>query len=372
MTRVAAASILACLAACGTPGIATQSLRYPDGRPQWEYEARDGVPHGRSRTWHANGTLKSQGSYVDGAKQGRFEFFNEDGDFAHQALFWKSVEVWRSTDRAAQPSEELLTGLATYSSMNPESAEEQSSSFSFRISKDPVPRSYFSSLDRTTGLDRVGLQLATSAVDDGRATRGDLFGNVAIARQWGVYGQLGQTMLAPAAGTALSGRRTLELGGTHRRTLGALGNLSGRLGVLFAISHDDMQGFLASSAGAYQRPTDAAVSVPSTVALRSGASVTREREHLVVQADAGVDWLVGGQATIDALVRANAAVGFGMRAGVISVELSNTMRVSDPALRVHALGLGGTFWFERMSLSGLFSLASAGTSALTFTVGYEL
>jgi len=149
--------------------------------------------------------------------------------------------------------------------------------------------------------------------------------------------------------------------------------LTVRAGILAPIGNDNDSGFIASSAGAFQRPTDAAASFPSSLALRTGASLTRARSHLVLQGDGGVDWLLGGEARpVDALLRANAGVGVGMRAAVLSLELSNTVRVSDPSRRIHALGIGGTFWLAGVWLTTCVSRTFAGQNAVTASVGYEL
>lgn len=57
---------------------------FPDGKPRFECEARragDGslVRHGKSKSWHANGKLAAEGSFVDGKETGAWTFHFESG-----------------------------------------------------------------------------------------------------------------------------------------------------------------------------------------------------------------------------------------------------------------------------------------------------
>lgn len=368
------------LAACGAAAKpSTQMFKYPDGGPHYEYQMLNGLPHGTGRVWHPNGELSSQGEYVNGVKHGEFTFYDDNGDFQHKALFWKNVEVWRSSVADDQPPKQLIDGLSAFSGTDaPRLGEnmptEETTSPAFKISRDP-PAPYFATLDRTTALNRVGLQFGFGAAEDmsfGSVTRLELFGNYRIS-QLGVYGQLSQTQFEAAPGMSLSGRRTLEAGGTYHHELANVGMLTARAGVLAPIGNDTTDGFIATSAGASQRPTDAATSFPATAAIRTGASLTRMGRSLVVQADGGVDWLLGGpNASLDALVRANGAIGYGIRSALASVELTNTVRVSEPTRRIHALGFAGTFWLNRMWVTAAWSATLDGATALTGALGYEL
>jgi hypothetical protein len=48
------------------------------------------------------------------------------------------------------------------------------------------------------------------------------------------------------------------------------------------------------------------------------------------------------------------------------------VRVSEPSRRLHAFGLGGTFWLNRMWVQTSLSLTVTGTTAITGALGYEL
>jgi hypothetical protein len=203
--------------------------------------------------------------------------------------------------------------------------------------------------------------------------RYDVYGNYRLpASPLGVYGQFSQSRL-DTSGMRLSGPHTLELGGTYHRGFIEGSTLSGRAGLLVPVSHDDSAGFLAGGAGTFQRVTDAAASFPSAVALRTGASITRSQTHVVLQGDAGIDWLLGGESSsVDALVRANAGIGVGVRSARLTHELANTMRVSDPSRQHHMIGRGGTVWLNSIWFTAFGSRSFDGNTAITGSVGYEL
>lgn len=379
MRRAALLFVLA-VAACGGRGTLsgreTHRVAYPNGYARFEFELRDGLPNGRGRTWYPTGALQSEGSYSDGARHGRFWFFTEDGAFDHQAMFFNNSEVWRSAEATDAPPSNWAAEL-------PDLAR-PAQRVATRVEAAPVPawavRSvlplpYFSNLDRTSALARGGMQLGvgdSADVSFGSVARFDAFANYRFSKL-GVYGQLTQTQLELPSGMWLNGRRSLELGGTYLHTLRRIGDLSTRVGILVPTGNDDLDGFLASSAGAALRPSDAAASIPSSVALRTGSSFTRIRERVVLQADLGVDWLFGSDARgFDALLRANAGVGFGTRTAIVSFELDNTVSLSDATRRLHSLGLGGTVTFAQFWLSACASITPTGATALNTSVGHDL
>lgn len=358
------------VSACGGATPSIQRVEYPDGKPHWEYATRAGVPHGQARVWHENGNLKTEGEYRDGVKHGRFRFFAASGAFDYQVLFFQNVEVWRSADVAADPPPELIKGLVALAGPDPRPAP------ATRFSPVPVPAPYFASMDRTTSLQRVGAQAGFGGGGNlpfGSVRRVDVFGNYKFS-SFGAYGQFSQAFVESTPGMSISGKQTLELGGTYHHPV--RGNeLSSRLGVLFPVSGDDVDGFVAGTAGAFQRPTDAATSFPATVGVRTGASLTRASDHFVLQADGGIDWLLGGgenAAALDPLLRANFGVGFGARATLFTVEISNTIRLSEPSNRIHAFAFGGTIWYRQLWLTPSLSLTFEGHAAITASVGYEL
>ena len=374
------ALLLCALAACGGGGIMsgrdTNRVAYPNGFARFEFELRDGLPNGRGRAWYPNGKLQSEGSYSDGARNGRFWFFTEDGAFDHQAMFFNNSEVWRSAVATEEPPADWGTQLPDLARPEPRVAT--------RVEPVPIPawamrsrkpRAYFSNLDRTSSLARGGVQLGVGdagMLDFGSVARFDAFGHFRFSKL-GVYAQHSQTQLQLPNGMWLSGRRSLELGGTYLRTLSWIGDLSTRVGFLVPTGHDNSEGFVASSAGAAQRPTDAAGSIPSSVALRTGSSFTRITERMVVQVDLGIDWLFGSDDHgFDAMVRANGGVGFGSRTAIVTFELDNSVRLSDTSQRLHSIGMGGTVSYASFWLSACVSLAQTGHTSFSTSVGHDL
>lgn len=319
--------------------------------------------------------LASEGRYVRGAKHGLFRYYDVYGKLDRQVLYRIDAEIWTATGPGATPPPELAAAVSREADQH--TGADPATGFGLRalIHRDPVPRPYFTSLDRTTSLTRFGLQLGlgggSDEVDFGESRRAEVFGNYRVA-SYGVYAQLTGSMLELDSGNPVDGRRTLEVGGTHNRRALA-GTLTPRLGLLVPVGADDVDGFLSAATSSFQRPTDAAGATTSTLAVRSGASWTRSIRRLAFQADAGFDWLAGGAGVpFDALARVNAGVGFGSRNAMLSLELSNTVRLSDPSERIHALGLGGTIWIGRVWLTTFASRGSESQSAITGAVGYGL
>lgn len=372
-----AAALLLVIAACGAGERSVRRVAYPDGSPHFEYEIRNGVPDGVGRTWYEDGGLRSEGMYAGGAKHGRFSFFTESRRFDYQAVYENDVEVWRSSDPLVVPPDELLERVAGTARTSPRRADRvtPSNAVPLAFSRDLVPEPYFTQLDRTSSLTRAGVQLGvgnSGSRSFGSANRLEAFGNWRRGT-FGLYGQLGETILKVEPGMLLVGRQTLEVGGTYHRALPEIGQLTTHAGLLLPVGHDDESGHLASTAGSFSRPADAASSFPSSTALRTGATITRSARRFVAQGDVGLDLLFGGEErSVDALVRANAGVGFGMRAAMVTLELANTIRVSDPGMRIHTVGVGGTFWIVRMWISACVSVTAEGNAAFVTTVGYGL
>lgn len=374
-------ALLVCaLAGCGGSGIMsgrdTNRVAYPNGFARFEFELRDGLPNGRGRAWHPNGKLQSEGSYSDGARNGRFWFFTEEGAFDHQAMFFNNSEVWRSEVATEDPPSNWGDELPALA--RPEQR------VATRVEPAPIPvwamrsrepQAYFSNLDRTSSLSRAGVQLGVGdagMLDFGSVARFDAFGHYRFSKL-GVYAQHSQTQLQLPNGMWLSGRRSLEVGGTYLRKLARIGDLSTRVGLLVPTGHDNSDGFLASSAGAAQRPSDAAGSIPSSIALRTGSSLTRISERMVLQVDLGIDWVFGSNDHgFDAMVRANGGVGFGSRTAIVTFELDNSVRLSDTAQRLHSIGIGGTVSVAQFWLSACVSLAQTGHTSISTSVGHDL
>lgn len=364
MTRIGVLSITL-VAACATAR-GPKRTDYPDGTYE-EYTLVDGKRQGKTRLWHSNGRLASEGNYAAGKREGTFVYFTENGDFAYQALFLRDEEVWRSSDRDARPDVRKLT------------LERQETAEHTPIPTRALPVPWFVSVDRTTSLDRAGMQLGfgqAAGLPFGSAKRFDLFGTFSLG-ELGAYGQFSQTSLTSmeelSLDRTLSGRRTLEGGATYHLPFHRFGDYRARAGLLVPVSNDDNEGFLAASAGAFQRPADAAASVPSTVALRTSTSLVHTTKRFVLQGDGGLDWLLGGEPRpVDVLARANLGLGFGSRTAILSVELSNTVSLTDLDRRLHSVGFGGGASIAGMWLSGLLSYCVSGGTAFTTAVGYEL
>jgi hypothetical protein len=366
------------LAGCGAasfgPRSAIDRVAYPNGKARFEFELRGGFPNGRGRAWYPNGKLASDGAYVDGARHGRFWLYNEDGTFASQAFYVDNEEVWRSTDEHEQPPVEWSKGVvlparpaasdATLVEAGPDTSWEASRT---------APRPYFSTLDRTTAPARAGAQLGVSDTKDfdfGAATRLDLFGHYRIGR-YGVFAQLSETLLAVPNGMSLAGRRMAIVAGTYHYAIGPA-TVSANGGIIAPLGNTDAAGSVASYAGAQQRPADAAFAIPAPFGVRSGASLTASRGHFLVQADAGIDWLLGAdQHRFDALGRANVGVGFGTRSTMLTAELDNALSLSGQQ-RLHALAFGGTVLYSTVWISASLVFSYDGTTSFLGSVGRDL
>jgi hypothetical protein len=170
----------------------------------------------------------------------------------------------------------------------------------------------------------------------------------------------------------LGGRRTALFAGTHHVVLGAA-TLSTNAGFIVPLGNTDVAGSVASYAGAEQRPTDAAFAIPAPFAVRSGASIVASRGAFLVQADAGIDCLFGGdQHAIDAVGRANVGVAFGTRSTMLTAELDNALHVAGEGGRMHALGLGGTVALPMVWVSASLVFSYAGTTSFLGTVSRDL
>lgn len=371
------ALLLLALIGCGGQALSPRStidrVAYPTGKARFEFELRDGLPNGRGRAWYPNGKLASDGTYRDGARQGRFWLYNDDGSFAAQAVYIDNAEVWRSTDEHAQPPQQwsALASTArpaeedaTIVAIEPEMPGERDHS---------VPPAYFSTLDRTAGPARAGAQLGVGDAKDldfGAATRFDMFGHYRVG-SYGVFAQLSETRLAIPNSMTLAGRRTVIVAGTYHRALGPA-SLSADAGFIAPVGNADAAGTVASFAGAQQRAADAAFAIPAPLAARSGASVVAARGLFVVQLDAGIDWILGGdEHSFDALGRANVGVGFGTRQTMLTAELDNSLRLSGQQ-GFHTLALGGAVAYRPVWFTASLVFSSANNTSFVGAVGHDL
>lgn len=346
------------LVGCSLQSSTVRHVKYgTTDRPRWDYEIHGGTIHGASRTYHFSGAVQSTGWYRAGQKHGLFRFYDEQGRLVRKTAYIAGDERWTSTDPDARPPDALPEDIETE---EPPDIRDEPRRPTFS-SEDPVP--LFTTLDRTAAVRRGGLLVGAADVDDAVVVRGELFGYLPVG-PWGVYGSVATATLLRDAGD-LSGRRTVEIGGTRKLSIGEDRNLTLRAGLLAPVDNDDAMAFPASSAAANLRPTDVAMSMPATVAARTSASVGARYRRLVLQADAGIDWAMGGRGDgLDPLARVNVAAGYGVRSLLISLEASNVARVLDPSERLHALALGTTLWLGDVWLNGALSLSSEASAGV--------
>ncbi|HEY4059052.1 MAG TPA: hypothetical protein VGM39_20695 [Kofleriaceae bacterium] len=369
------AALVLVLTIAGLAHADTAIYAYPNGYKRFEFELRDGLPNGRGRAWYANGKLELVGTYVNGGRNGRFWFFTEDGAFDHQSVYFDNREVWSSSLENAEPPAQWMSHVANGPRPTREDATLVAAASIPEWARESVtPLPYFSNLDRTTSLARAGVQVGLGDENSfgfGAVKRLDAFANYRFTK-FGAYGQFSETQVQ-VNGMTVNGRRSGEVGGTYLHGLSRVGELSTRVGFLFPMGNDTDTGFVASSAGAAQRATDAAMSVPSSSALRMGTSFVRIDERLVIQADAGVDWLFGSdQRALDAMLRANIGLGLGNRKAIVTIEIDNAMLASDLGHDLHSIALGGTVTHARFWVSTCLSLAHTGATSLNTSVGYDL
>ena len=376
--RAVALALALALAACGgaPAGPRVHRVAYPGGMARLEFTLRDGRPNGPGRAWHPNGALAHEGSYADGARQGRFWFYTDTGAFAYQAMFLDNTEVWRSDVATAEPPIEWSRELpSTPAPALVRATVVEAGPLPPWITQSRAPVPSFSTLDRITGPARAGVQLGVGSapgLELGAVSRLDVFGHYRTGRV-GVHGQLSGTLVQLPGAMRLTGRQTLEAGGSYRREVRTLDTLTGRAGLLVPVAQDDTRGFIASTAGAAQRASDAATAFPSSIAVRTSTSLTRVRDRVVLQADLGVDWLLGGEdGAFDALVRAGGGVGFGSRRALLTFEASSAVRASDPGRRIIAAAVGRTLAFARVWVTAGVSITQDGTPAILTTVGHDL
>jgi len=371
------AALVLALVGCTAPGLGAgvDRVAYPSGKARFEFELRDGLPNGRGRTWYANGKLASDGTYRDGGREGRFWFYDETGAFTGQGFYVDNAEVWHSADEHAQPPAQWARG--TTLAVRPQPSE----ATSVEVEEEPdTPlvqtqrvRPYFSTMDRTTAPARAGAQLGIGEAKDlafGAATRFDAFGHYRLGN-YGVFAQLTETRLALPGDMTLGGRRTATVAGTYHRRLGR-GMLSAAGGVLASVGNADDRGLIASAAGIDQRATDAAFAMPAPFGVRSSASYVASRGPFLVQADAGIDWLLGGdEQGFDPLGHANVGIGFGSHSTMVTAELANALRFTGTE-SFETVALGGTIVYSSAWLTASLVFSFAGTTSFLGSVGYDL
>lgn len=371
------ALLLLALVGCGGALGSTASLdrvAYPSGKARFEFELRGGIPNGRGRAWHRNGKLASDGTYKDGARNGQFWFYGEDGAFVAQAIYVDNVEVWRSSEEQAAAPPAWSEYVAARSPEPPSDATMVELDDEMPGEGDrSAPRPYFSIVDRTTAPARAGAQVGVSNAQEhgfGATKRVDVYGHYRTG-PYGVFAQVSETRLSLEDEMSLAGRVTTVVAGTYHRPLG-FATLSTNAGFITPLGDVDATASVASYMGAKQRPADAAFSVPAPFTLRSGASLTASQGRAVVQVDAGLDAPLGAaERGVDLLGRANIGVGIGSRSTLLTAELDNTLHLAGAHEWLHALAVGGTVSYPIVWISASLVFAP---DTITFlgTVGRDL
>ena len=88
-------------------------IPYESGEVRFRYArylAADGtrwIRHGLFRAYHRNGTLASEGNYVDGAEEGLWRDYHENGQLAAEGHYKKGEEVgtWRYWNDKGEPED---------------------------------------------------------------------------------------------------------------------------------------------------------------------------------------------------------------------------------------------------------------------------
>lgn len=235
---------------------------------------------------------------------------------------------------------------------------------------DGPPPAQFVSLERATQVSRIGAQVGAggSTNDTHSVERMTVYGNY-VWRGFGLYAQVDGSRLR-TMDMSRSGRVTGLVAATYAVPV-AGGYLMPRFGIAVPLSNDTQEGFEAAAASSYQRVADAALSLPSTTTLRSGASWSQTGRYWTVQADAGIDWVAGGpEETLRPYGRGNLGIGLGIRSVMWTLELSNTVRMSDSNHRLHAIGTGGLLWIHGVWAHALISRTNDQNTVGVFGLGY--
>ncbi len=367
------------LAGCGAGDRGQRRATDPSG-VFWEYDVTNGIPNGRSRTYYPDGSLRTKSSFLMAEKHGLFTAYEPDGGGIERAYFWHDILVWRSRSIDALPPLELLESLIALTDQ--ESTRQR---YGGRV---------LESKEHFLGID-VGAPIASFSSTDRYALDGNVVGatlglgggglSLRATRRYTVYGQVARgansgflqfdtSSLDAASDTMLptvSGRQTAEVGGTHT-WFQRYGQLSSRLSLALPVSHDDANGNLASAAASSQRPGDAVMSVPGSVAVRASTSWLLQRRYWVTQTDIGLDVAADDAANESPVFgRLNAAAGFGVRSAMATIEFSSTTRLGAFEQHVFAFGAGARLSFMDVVVKGLLARTSDGFSTITLGSEYE-
>lgn len=352
------------------PAVTVETVTYPRGGGIWQYQARSGVPHGWSRTYYPDGSLKVEGHYDGGRKHGLFVFHSPDDEVVQRQLFVRDVQVWISKQPEQLPPAHLLAQVDLEPGQtNDEPDTSLTDVVASSIDNGP-PEPYFVSLSRTSPVTRFGLNVGGggSVAEQSSTQRAAVYGHYLLG-PYGLLLQVDGSRLQTMTET-ISGRTTLEVSGSYHRDI-EVGRLSPHIGLAVPVANDTSDGHEAAVASSYQRPGDAVTALASTVAIRSGVSFTHGVRRAVVQGDAGIDWALGGAGeTVRPFGRFNAGVGIGTRSLSWLLEVSSSVRLDQTSQRLMGIGTGPLVWMRGVWLTALVSRTSDGHTTLVSGAGY--
>lgn len=355
-----------------------RSVDSTSGALYWEYETSDGIPDGRSRTFHPNGSLRTEGYFLRAMKHGAFLAYDRSGRVIKKAFFWHDVLVWTSHSADNEPPEKLLLALRELS--DPAEIRRLFGGAKLFADDEPFiafnlgpPVGAFVSGDRhvRTG-NRLEIQLGAggNTASPTAARHLSIFGQLQHG-EFGAFIQFDGSSVKNTVGmpATAQGRQTMEGGATHELWSG-YGRLSSRFSLVAPLRNNDADGLLAAAATSYQHPSHAILSQPSSVALRGSSSWVLQGHRWVVQTDVGIDTALGGApGRLPVIGRLNTSLGLGIRSAVAIVEFSSAADFNDFDQRLLSLGAGTSVYGGGVAVKWL--IARTSERFWTFSVGSE-
>lgn len=367
--------ILPFVVACAA---STQSQQVLDkeGALFWEFESKEGVPDGESRTYYPDGEVRTIGYFRNAEFHGRFVRYEPDGQIAYKAYFWHDVLVWKSESESAEPPIELLTELLSVHNRaevrdrfgNTQRRISASDSLNFRDRRSPSPRFVYADW-RVSDRPVLGARLSVggATAENTAVVSKTFFGQVPIG-SYAASASFSQAQLH-AYGDSESGRSLLELGG-NRRWDTPKGKFVARTSLSFPVAGEDAKNALITASTVAQSPKMAATSVGSTAAFRAGGSWLWHQEKWGVQADLGADRTFGGdQAPSLTFIHTSLAAAYGVRSVYGTLELSSVMRLGADEGAITSAGIGGAV--RALGVETKLLVGSSMDSEVTATLGAE-
>ncbi|MCP4445276.1 MAG: hypothetical protein GY811_08030 [Myxococcales bacterium] len=357
--------------ACATGGhVSTFKRTYAGGQVLFEMEMKDGVPEGRATAYHPNGTVRHQGNYKSGNRDGLFHYWDDKGGWLKQELFASDKLVWASRVRADYPSESLLEAEVPVAVSKLSSAQrtattaiEELQSAKLAGHSSPASVDVESSVPGTSntrflnGLPAHGsfVQLSIgrgSSVSHSSAQRIGARGSLARGRLGGSFA-LTATRFDDEFVTAF-GKPVADLQVSYLLPYHT-GNFVARTGVVVPLGNDSNKSALAGAASVVQAPNDAIYVLPSNVAMRGSLSWLFTSEHVISQIDLGIDVaLFGYPEGVHPIVHANGAIGVGTSGFFVGAEGSTALAWTGTLTDVALLG-GALYGTVLDTTVGLFA-----------------